>query len=365
MNTLYLRFLSPDIAQIEIALKTSEGLQHLDSIPKSNRYKQVVVFLPSSCVAYHYLTPPTSNKKQQKAAIPFMLETQLSQEIKQAYYVYKPDGDKIKVCVIEKSIFNKYQELLTQLKLSADFLVSESEGFSSLVNNKNDWHILHTKTHLIACGYQQNLCLYKNIAPSVLKNLEGKQSNYGQDDDNFGVLDFLIQHLQPKASINLLDSLIADNTLASRLKPYAFSLLLMVLCLLAMPGYLWLETQQAQQKIEQTNTQMIKLYAQTYPKANSIIDPYQQLLSKSKKQGSRQKSEFLPILLQLEKSQDKRIKIESLRFNKQGLTLKVSSNKIGLIDNFQIKLKKRLVVKVTKNIQENQRTIVTMLLKNL
>ena len=377
MKTLYIRFSQQKSALLEYVLCTNGKYKVLNDVSdiktldiKSN--DQIVVFLPAIDISWHNLDIPTKNVRQKKSAIPFVLESELAQDIEKIFYDYKIQKNFIQVSVIKKSSLNYYLSVLNDLDIYPDYVLSESEALFSLPKKQKQWHILQTKQYITANTTEDCVSFYTNITPK----LEGENIHYSLEDsveqrfDNHlitidNILVFLAQNIQLKNSFNWLDINKKNLLLFNIIKPYISSLSLILLLLLGWPLLLWLEQSQDYHHQQLLNQKMVGLYKNIYPNAKNIADPYQQLLSKTKQKISQEGHQFLLFIHSLEQSFDSNINIKTLTYSQKNIHLTFSSYQIYSIDSFKDKLSIYFKIEVKKSIQDNGKTIVTLLLKRL
>ncbi len=388
MKTLYLRFSLLESLDIEYVLFDDKQTQDkqwqvFETILSSTSYDNVVLFLPDVAIAWHTLNIPSTNKKQQQLAIPFALESEIGTQITQVHYLIKPSIEKgvLNVGVISKDQLNSYLSAIEVVGLSPNYVIAESEALQHLpqssqqqTDSDNQWHCLWAQDYVVMADQNHQASFHHSLYQPELFTPQDTVIHYGTQQPtqlppeiNFKVIDnvllFLAKNTDLKTCMNWLEVNKKQTTLLTHLKPYYFSLVLIGLLLLGVPGSLWLEQIQHQKQKQSAAQKMTQLYAVAYPKAKNIVDPYAQLISKLKKQTKGGGSQFLPLMSLLESALVQSVEIQSITYAQQNIVLSIASNQTTQIDIVKDNLADNFKVEAKASTQDKAKTIVTLILQ--
>lgn len=372
MKTLYVRLNQSEPAAITWVCQADDDYEVCTLAPENLASYQIVVLMPAVLMTWHTLEINAPTLRQKKAAIPFALAQEISQDLEEVYYQYEIKDDKVQVGVIAKKVLDIYLGELATLGIKIDYLISEVQALPA-----QDCVILYDEDEVIIKQDQHYYGLQSSIALSILDTLASSSPRvYATSEvaNQYGLTDydeiddaslFLAQHCQVQSGLNFMQLFSQKKYLLKAVKPYLFSLVLLASLLIAYPVGLWLEQAHNRQQLGEIQQQMTTLYKQVNPLAKNIFDPYAQFVSYAKKQTSSSESNFLGLLKKVEESFSKEIDIDSLQYQKSGILLKISGNNLTQLEQFKTKLARYFKVEIKQSTQHQQMTKMTLQLGSL
>jgi len=290
----------------------------LNAVPRQHN-KQALVLIPGTDVL---LTQTNiSSKQPQKIiqAVPYALEDQLAEEVENLHFALgKRAPGNIPVAVIARRQMDAYIQQLGAVGITPAALIPDmlavpkpAEGWGILYLN----NIVLARTDLYA-GFAIELDCFgaalddapqqitvfsdtqnRGMALSDLHGIPVIEKTHEQ-----GILAWLAQGLIENQPLNLLQGdYRPQDKIASLLRPWRLTAVLLLLWGGLYIGKQWIEYQQLSQQRQALNRQIEKVFRDTFPDARKIVNPRvqmeQRLKALSAQQGRRaQGDNFLSIL---------------------------------------------------------------------
>ena len=115
-----------DKAQEVIGSGVLSDMTALNQLTQQARSSIVQILVPGSDISYFEVAVPTTNRRQAIAAIPFMLEDELADDIEMLHFVYaRSKGEKQGVYVCKKDKINHWLSWLTQADIAPNCLLPD------------------------------------------------------------------------------------------------------------------------------------------------------------------------------------------------------------------------------------------------
>jgi general secretion pathway protein L len=262
-----------------------------------------------------------SSKQQQKIiqAVPYALEEQLAEDVENLHFALgkrEPQSGNIPVAVIARRQMDAYIQQLSAVGITPAVLMPDmlavpkpADGWGILY--LNDIVLVRTGLH---AGFAIELdCLGAALVdPPQHITIFSDMANRGralseaipvtEKTHEQGILAWLAQGLIENQPLNLLQGdYRPQDKMASLLRPWRLTAALLLLGGGLHVAKQWIEYEQLSQQRQALNTQIEKLYRDTFPEARKIVNPRvqmeQRLKALSAQQGSSaQVDNFLSIL---------------------------------------------------------------------
>ncbi|MEN8216305.1 MAG: type II secretion system protein GspL [Pseudomonadota bacterium] len=289
----------------------------LDSVPRQHRHP--LVLIPGTDVL---LTQANiSSKQQQKIvqAVPYALEEQLAEDVENLHFALgkrEPQSGNIPVAVIARTQMDAYIQQLNAVGITPAVLMPD---MLAVPKPADGWGILYlndivlVRTGLHAGFAIESDCLGAALLDppqhiTVFSDMANRSRALSEaipvteKTHEQGILAWLAQGLIENQPLNLLQGdYRPQDKMASLLRPWRLTAALLLLGGGLHIAKQWIEYQQLSQQRQALNTQIEKLYRDTFPEARKIVNPRvqmeQRLKALSAQQGSSaQDDNFLSIL---------------------------------------------------------------------
>ena len=336
-------------------IKESGETRDLTKLAGIRKNARVVAWIPASETLLTSTTVPTRSRNKILRALPYALEDQLIGEPEAQHYIYYPASDhRLDVAVISRKTIERWLKLLVDAGLAPALLAPANLGIPL---SDNSWTLMYTDTEVWVRTKQFSGFVLPNdkdlsipVLAAALKEADGKGCApeklviINADDrfqsgelSEFAKLDIKMENgsiwdvLNPAhCRLNLLqgDFIPAKeaNPVITRLRPAFIMLALWIVASTSANIWEWVSLNRAHQ---QTRSEMLRLFKQTFPEAKTIVDPALQMKRKMEElqsgSGAFADNDFLVLLsaatpaIQGAPTE----KIRSLKYDEGGLVLSV------------------------------------------
>lgn len=336
-------------------IKDSGETNDLTKLADIRKNARVVAWIPASETLLTTATVPTKNRNKILRALPYALEDQLIGEPEAQHYIYYPTSNHVlDVAVISRQAIERWLKLLVDAGLAPTLLAPANLG---LPLHDNAWTLLHTDTEVWVRTNQfsgfvvpANKDLSVPVLSAALKESDSKEcmpeklvvinAEERFEPDKFSdiaKLDIeekncsIWDALNPaNCQLNLLQGDFTPakeaNPAITRLRPAFIMLALWVIASTSANIWEWVSLNRAH---EQTRSEMIRLFKQTFPEAKTIVDPALQMKRKMEElqsgSGAFASNDFLVLLSAATPAMQgtPTNKLRSLKYDDSGLVLSV------------------------------------------
>lgn len=374
--------------------------QHIDhpqqtswsQLPTINKKDELILIVPATDVSLKTLQLPKVNRRKTRQAIPYMLEEHLAENPEQLHFPFIRDknDDLASIAIVKKELMVKWLAYLSSHQLKITACIPES----LLLPIHNDgWTIvLEDQLAIIRFNRYQGTAIEQSLLPYLLEQKlndlkKGKHDSIGENKDHtdhiarpiFHIYLHSVEqykgllakikgqtklHIQDKPLLLMLADTFQNNTPPLNLLQDEFQPIkkinkrswMMTLCLLMGIIPLMFTAKFTQNLILKdqlitANTQVKSSYLQIFPEATSVTAPRIRIQEKIDAliQG-QQNSPFIQLLSIAGDSlqQIPGIKLNSLTFNNEQLTMQLETNSAANLDRFSNALRQGNI-QITEN----------------
>ncbi len=293
----------------------------LDTVP--HQHSAQLVLIPGAEVVLTQANIPSKKRQQLLQAVPYALEEQLAEDIENLHFALEMQSDKIMVAVIAHAQMSAYIQQLTTAGLRPTGLMPD---ILAVPKPADGWGILYLNDMvLVRTGLRTGfaieadcldvalqMALAEHPHPEQITVFSGAQPMNALIDlhdipvtektHEQGVLAWLAQGASDNKPLNLLQGdYRPQDKMASLLRPWRFTAILLLLLGGLHVAKQWVAYQQLSQQRQTLSTQIEKVYRETFPEARKIVNPRVQMEQRLKalqaQQGSAASEDhFLSIL---------------------------------------------------------------------
>ena len=317
-HSLFIRLQNNDINQPHVSWSLFDIAGHLiesaihvpiDTIPRHHR--PPLVLIPSTEILLTQTDIPTKQWKRIIQAVPYALEIELAENVENLHFALgkrEPLSGDIVVAVIAQCQMDHYLQLLSTAGISPAMLVPD---VLAVPKPKDGWGILFfDDVALVRTGWQTGFAIEPESLSTTLQIalIEHKEEPPQQivvfigvelikkltdlstldipitiKTHQQGALAWLAQGLIESPPLNLLQgNYCSPDKIAIRLRPWRLMAALLVLLGGLHVAKQSAEYQQLLQHRQALNTQIEKVYQETFPKTRKIVNPRIQMEQKLK-----------------------------------------------------------------------------------
>lgn len=348
-----------------------------EQLPKSLNNQEVILLVPGADITLHTLSMPNINRRKLSQAIPFALEDKLAGNIEDLHFAFTRinNSDKVAVAVINDALVQSWLKMLQSHNLTAKFILPESlllpahdDGWTIMIDGGMaylrtnafqsatiDIGSLSATVQLMLDNTTPSHDQIQNTAPQtihvytpaemtcndLLKDLNCDIQNHTVTQ---AVISLLAQNITQAIPLNLLQGKYQAIHKRSNTMRYT------AICLgLALTFTLFttkiLENNQLQQQSNTLGQNIKQYYQKIFPNAATVPGSAQRQIQQKLDELSRNivNRPFLPLLTSVGEAinQSPGIRLNSLSFSKNTLTVNVESNSANIVDMMTRKLQSR------------------------
>ncbi|MCF6300824.1 MAG: type II secretion system protein GspL [Proteobacteria bacterium] len=322
-------------------------------------HSDIIVLLPAQWVYLTKTKIPSKSQEVLKQSIPFAIEEELSNEIEDNYFSFKPIGEhEQNVAVIEKGKFFSLMEKLEKNSLKVTQIFSEMVMCPSLDITTtiviNDKHALIRLTENQGMAVQiDQIVQMVNLFSSDNKQLRifDPKNEVDISGINLQLGDGLsesdcFESVLNADNVNLIINIQQQQKQQSQRNPYRKTIIVASLLLLSWIIVSVINSMTLSTKLAEIKNQQSQIFKQAIGEVSEseLIDPYASMQSRLKligKNSSTQRSAFLDAMSYLGKTLEtnKLIALNSIRMVDNKIELNIAANNMTIINNFHQQLK--------------------------
>jgi len=301
----------------------------LDTLELQNN--PTFILVPGTEVLLTQADVPSRQWQRIIQAVPYALEEQLAEDVENLHFALgKTKDGYVAVAVIARTLMDSYLQQLPTLGLTSVVLIPDilavpkpNDGWGMLLLDEialvrtDSYAGFAIETECLHNALSVTLLEHESNPPSQITIFSGSESLASTIDlttlgipiieknHSEGILAWMAQELVATKPLNLLQGdYRSQDKMVSLLRPWRLTALLLLFWGGLIMAEQWLEYRQLRQQRQALNTQIEKVYRETFPSAHKIVNPRvqmkQKLVALRTQQGDTSASEnFLPLLTKI------------------------------------------------------------------
>ncbi len=326
----------------------------ISTISRENR--SIIGVAPADSTTFHRVEVPTKKRSNMLAAVPFVLEDSLSEEIDQLHFTvmnWKPNGS-AEVAVISRSVLESWLEVFHKAGVKLDAIIPEHlllpihpDSNASLIKKADGHYVIKTGEYRsFSCDqdafeywWQDEANRLLNIAVND-KELAAKMIASGGKHLSHWAIgdDFRAWCEHVPAALNAMPSLLHGDFEPEHLKPGSswlnIAAILAICALLLVGGSQWVEARNLQQRYDANQQAIRTLFDGAFPEQEYLNLPRQQIASLLSISEDDPANEMFQYLLEVASSATGagRAKLEEVNYRDQQLQIGVTAPNFSALE---------------------------------
>ena len=322
----------------------------------------VIGVAPADSTTFHQVEVPTKKRSNMLAAVPFVLEDSLSEEIDQLHFTvihWKPD-EPAQVAVISRPVLESWLAVFHSAGVKLDAIIPEQlllpihpDSNVSLIKKADGHYVIKTGVYRsFSCDqdafdywWQDEANRLLNIAVNDKELAAELIASGGEHLSHWAIGDdFRAWCEHAPAALNSMPSLLHGDFEPEHLKPgsswLSIAVAVAICALLLMGGSQWVEARKLQQRYDANQQSIRTLFDETFPEQEYLNLPRQQIASLLSISEDSSTNEMFQYLLEVVSSATgaSRALLEEVNYRDQQLQIGVSAPNFSALEQLTAKI---------------------------